>query len=315
MAGSELIEHETSGAAPGFLLAVGHDRFGIACDAGAEPKLLAALSAVLPARVDLHCPKIAGHHIYWPAPILYQPQKTSEVLTMRPGTFLFWPERQMLEITYAPLQAESAAVCRLGHVTRNLGHLPALGERVRKFQGRRACFGTLSLRGPAKRPRPVASPLAQSLVPGLALARTRLWAECPAELAALMAGRGVMRPAGPVFFAESELRHLHEWLWWARTRLAGGPALYPAARLACEKAAARLGGFCGLDASADLLAEAARQIGRGRAIAAAALDEAILIAGRLSAWLDLMIPWEAVNQAMRQAPSQRAKKAKEEACR
>lgn len=315
MAGSEPIEHETYGAASGFLLAVGHERFGIAVDAGAEPKLIAALRAILPARVDLHCPKIAGHHIYWPAPILYQPQSTSEVLTMRPGTFLFWPERQMLEITYAPLQAESAAVCRLGHVTRNLGHLPALGERVRKFQGRRACFGTFSLRGPANRRHPIASPLARSLVPALARARARLWAECPPELSVLMAGRGVMQPAGPVFFAESELRHLHEWLWWARTRLAGDPALYPAARLACEKAATRLSGFCGLDVSADLLAEAARQIRRGGAIGAAALDEAILIAGRLSAWLDLMIPWEAVNQAMRHAATRTAERAKQEVCR
>jgi hypothetical protein len=96
---------------------VGHQ---IALEPSHAPKILTKVIAALPARVDVHCVKIAGSHIMWPVPFVEHAEKASDALTMPPGAF-FWPERQYLEITYHALQAETAAVSYLGHLTDDVG--------------------------------------------------------------------------------------------------------------------------------------------------------------------------------------------------
>jgi hypothetical protein len=112
-----------------------------------------------------------------------------------------------------------------------------------------------------------------------------------------------MHPAGPLFFAESDARGLHETLWWQYRQYRADrlPAWREAAALASAKAASRLGGLCHLaDAAATL--DLARQALLDPAIDAdAAFEEAILVAGRLANWLDLRIPWHAINEAVRAA--------------
>ena len=73
------------------------------------------------------------------------------------------------------------------------------------------------------------------------------------------------------------------------------------AAVACNKAATRLRDFCHLGESAAAIFALEAAFGRDDIPLAALVDEAILCAGRLAAWLDLRIPWSAVNEATRSA--------------
>jgi hypothetical protein len=270
----------------------------IVLDAPAARETTAALMACLPLRLDVHCAKIAGNHIFWHAPFLCEVEAATDVLAVPPGGFLYWPERQFLELVYAPLQAETAAVTVLGRLADGLDRLLALGRLVQEVQGCRPVLAELRATDGAPPPRsPDDGPLAS-----LTRARRALWEACPEEIDGLMAGRGVMHPAGPLLMAEGEARGVHELLWWHRRAfLAGGHAHAEAAALALEKAAARIGGFCHLTASAALLREAAASLAARSDHTREAFDEAILITGRLAGWLDLRIPWAAVTEATRAA--------------
>lgn len=271
----------------------------VVCDPAGAPRTLAALAACLPMPLQLHTPKIAGSHVYWHAPFVEAAEGGVDVLAAPPGAFIYWPTRQFLELVFAPLQAETAEITVLGHATAGLDELVALGAELRYGHGRRRFEGRLVAEGPAVAPRPV-----DPTVPGDLVDRRRaLWAAAPAEIGGLVASRAIMHPAGPLFMAESELRCLHEALWWIRARIGtdGEDLLRHAAALATDRAGCRIRDFCHLVEGGRLLLDVAAAFRRREIAFAPLLDEATLIAGRLGAWLDLEIPWFDVNEAMRAA--------------
>ena len=280
-------------------LIVGDDSWRIACDTARAPRTLAAIAATLPTALQLHTPKIAGQHIYWHAPFVEDAEGGVDVMEAQPGAFLYWPARQFLELIFAPLQAETAEVTLLGRIEGGLPELQALGLRLREQHGRRLFAGNLvaveGVRAPEPRPSQIPAEL-------LAL-RQKLWNASPADIEALLASRATMHPAGPLFLAESEARILHELLWWVRGSLATEepPISCRIAAVACNKAATRLRDFCHLGESAATIFALEAAFGRDDIPLAALVDEAILCAGRLAAWLDLRIPWSAVNTATRSA--------------
>ena len=110
-----------------------------------------------------------------------------------------------------------------------------------------------------------------------------------------------MHPAGPVFTAESEARVLHEFLWWIRAERRTDEAMRRhAAALALDKAATRLRDFCHMEETPALLFRLKAAMGDPYPFDAL-IDEAILVAGRIGAWLDLLIPWNDLNEAFRAA--------------
>ena len=280
-------------------LIVAGERWRIACDTIRAPRTLAALAATLPTALQPHTPKIAGQHIYWHAPFVEDAEGGVDVMEAQPGAFLYWPARQFLELIFAPLQAETAEVTLLGQIEDDLPELQALGLRLREQHGRELFAGNLlpveDVQAAAPRP---------SRVPTDLLAvRQQLWNVSPADIEALLASRATMHPAGPLFLAESEARILHELLWWVRGGLATeDPHISRRiAAVACNKAATRLRDFCHLGESAATIFALEAAFGRDDIPLAALVDEAILCAGRLAAWLDLRIPWSAVNAATRSA--------------
>ena len=282
------------------ILEVGSDIFFLRCLPDRAPATFARLLPILPQRVDLHCPKIAGSHIYWGAPFVADLEAAQDVMQMPAGAFFFWPERQMLEVAWAPLQSETAAVTFLGTCEGDLAALRRIGERVAREQGVRPTFAVL---------RAIETHAAEPMFAapdGLATVRARrdaLWAGCPGEIATLLASRAIMHPAGPLFFAEAEARGLHEILWWhyRRWRSEQEPSWREAAALSLAKAATRLGGFCHLHEAAATLGLAREALIDPLLDGDAAFEEAILIAGRLANWLDLRMPWSAINEAVRTA--------------
>lgn len=277
-------------------LSVGDDVVAIALDSQAAPRTAERLLASLPARIDLHCAKIAGNHILWHAPFVEPLEGGEDVMAMAPGAFLYWPERQFLELVFGELQAETAKVTVLGRVWGDIEPLRRIGARVAAEHGHRVVWGELA--GPpgagekaqAAEEDAAASPALQAL----RAERRALWDGPPAEIAAMMHRRGLMLPAGPLLMAESEARKLHEGLWLALLALKEG-STGPAAVFMLRSAASRLAGFCGLAHAGDVLSGAAATLEAGPDDAQTTVEELILYAGRLAAWLDLRIPWGAVN--------------------
>jgi hypothetical protein len=267
---------------------------------GNATRTRAALLASLPLRLQLHTPKIAGSHIYWHAPFVEDVEGATHVLDAQAGAFIYWPVRQFLEVTFAPLQAENAEITVLGHLDAPVDGIAELATVLKREQGHRIIDGVLSLGDGVEAGVMDAAP---SLLPdGLVSRRRTLWDAMPADIARLTASRAIMHPAGPVFAAEAEARVLHELLWWVRAEQSehDETVLRQTMAITLDKTATRLRDFCHMDDTPALLF-ALRDAARGTMPLAALVDEAILVAGRIGAWLDLLIPWNDLNEAFRAA--------------
>jgi hypothetical protein len=265
---------------------------------GNAARTRAALLASLPLRLQLHTPKIAGSHIYWHAPFVEDVEGATHVLDAQAGAFIYWPVRQFLEITFAPLQAENAQITVLGQLDAPVDGIAELAATLKSEQGHRIIEGTLAL---ADGEATGAAALPQ-LPDDLVSRRKALWHAMPEDIARLTVSRAIMHPAGPVFAAEAEARVLHELLWWIR---AGQPryddaVLRQTMAITLDKTATRLRDFCHMDETPALLF-ALRDATQTDVPLAALVDEAILVAGRIGAWLDLLIPWNDLNEAFRAA--------------
>lgn len=265
---------------------------------GDAERTRSAMLRTLPMELQLHTPKIAGSHIYWHAPFVEDVEGATHVLDAPAGAFIYWPVRQFLEITFAPLQAETAHVTLLGVLDAPVEGIAALAATLKQDQGRRIVIGTLTPDTAVTPPSPSASVLPADMI----AARQRLWAEMPADIAAATASRAIMHPAGPVFAAEGEARVLHELLWWTRAEIGKRDerALRQTAALALNKTATRLRDFCHMTETPALLF-ALETAMEGDLPLAALIDEAIIVAGRIGAWLDLLIPWNDINNTFRKA--------------
>lgn len=262
------------------------------------PQTLAALRASLPAAADIHCAKIAGCHIMWPVSFVRRVEKAADVMTMAPGSFFYWPERQYLEITYDELQAESAAVSVLGRLKGDVDWLRDYADRNRREQGRRPFTAEVFLKGGPHRAEAAAVLDGTDPWSRLRTARQAAWMAEPAEIGALMAREGLMMPFGPLAMAEGEMRKLHELLW----RLWNEPARYTDAEKAAiagftmEAAISRVAGFCHMTEIGAVLRDGIECLGLGEPPLEAVLEELVLYAGRIAAWLDLHIQWWGMNE-------------------
>lgn len=277
-------------------------RLVVRLDRPQAARTVEALLRALPMPVDLHAARIAGRHLLWHAPFVVPLEAAAEVTELPPGTFLFWPERQFLELLYGPLQAERAPVTVLGRLEGAIEPVAELGERIRHEQGRRPFRGRLEwLDGPA--PPPAIEPAeASGPLAALVAARRALWAAPPAAIEALIARRGLVLPAGPLLMAEAEARKLQEALW----KLLGEAAADPwfaarAAGLLLDQAERRLCDLYGLSGCTEPLALGRRALALLPARAAAILEELVLVAGRLAGWLDERISWDSINSVVVEA--------------
>lgn len=284
------------------LLSLDALRLVVRLDRPRAVRTVEALLRSLPMPVDLHAARIAGRHLLWHAPFVVPLEAASEVSELPPGTFLYWPERQFLELLYGPLQAERAPVTVLGRLEGPVEPVAELGALVRREQGRRPFRGRLErLDGPALPP--ASEPLeASGPLAALVAARKALWAAPPAAIEALVARRGLILPAGPLLMAEAEARKLQEALWKLLGEAASDPWFAArAAALLLDQAERRLADLYGLSGCSEPFALGRRALALTPARAATILEELVLVAGRLAGWLDERIPWEAINGVVTEA--------------
>ncbi len=145
--------------------------------------------------------------------------------------------------------------------------------------------------------------VAPSVLPeDLVSRRETLWDAMPADVARLTASRAIMHPAGPIFAAEAEARVLHELLWWVRAGLPhyDEAVLRQTMAIMLDKTATRLRDFCHMDDTPALLF-ALRDATQETVPVDVLVREAILVTGRIGAWIDLLIPWNDLNEAFRAA--------------
>lgn len=261
------------------------------------PTAVAKLLESLPTTIDIHCAKIAGKHIFWHAPFVADLEAPQDILGSAPGAFVYWPDRQFLELIYGTLQPEVANVSVLGHVRGDVGWLQALGQEVADRQGHEWICARLAAdagtTAPAARTTQDHDALSE-----LRAARLEAWRGPPEEFDALASRRGMMLPYGPLAMAEGEFRKLHELLWALRSSGAalGGVAKAEAAALLLDAFFARIDGLCGLHRSGRLLKMAALLYRTEARLFSEITEELILYCGRMAAWLDLYIPWKALNE-------------------
>ena len=303
----------------------GDERVEIRLDLESAPRTLKALVDLLPMQIDPHCAKIAGDQIVFLVPFIQPFEGGVNINEIAPGAFIYYPERQFCELMFGDLQDEEASVTPLGEAGDFVPALRRIGERLQREQGWSSTRGELSVgpgadwrealdrRAAAADTEPCFGPppADAALSPALRevrAARREMWREQPAEIAALMARRGIMLPVGPLLVAESEARKLHENLWFLRVRVAeldarpahgtADPAAFVADMVSVllRGAADRLANFAGLHEAGSVAARAAGHLERAPDDALAMLDELILYAGRLAGWLDLCLPWQKVNE-------------------
>lgn len=255
------------------------------------PCTVAAFLANLPLDVALHGAKVAGNQFYWHAPFLTPYETTTDITTIKAGTLVYFPERQFVEVIFGELHPEVANINVIGRFRGDIAWLKALGHRI-IIKGAQS-VGNASL---CCNFRPQTTEAVQPPATGwLHEERLRIWAGQPREISELIARRGLMLPLGPLLFADSEMRGLHEKL--SRLWLKGDEAdLVRIGRFAIELAADRLEGHCGLHDVTALLRGALALIVEGPELRNL-LHELILYVSQFSSWLDRAICWYDLNEA------------------
>ena len=236
-------------------------------------------------------------------PVVLDVERARPVAALPRGCVAFWPERQFFCVYYGRMQEEDATVTVLGQVVENLDALASAGERLRRPPGDappmvrlRAVAppggsGCVRPTGPVDQGCPTAARIAAAYV---AIADGR-----PDEVTALLGRRDVMRPIGPLLYAEADTRTLHETLWLIRQEARSTGAVPLFASRVLRHAAGRLRGWYQLSGAAAVLEPAADALpGLSASHAAETIDALMLYVGRLNLWLDLSIPWNEFNRLL-----------------
>ena len=260
------------------------------------------LAAWLPATATIHCAKIAGCHIYWPSPILADLEEETDIHGLPPGSFLYYPDRQYLEIIYDELQAEKASVTHLGQLTGDVGWLREYAERQRREAGTRSFRAGLHLKGAGEAPR-APLPGAETAWSRIRRARRLAWESEPREIAKMLANTGHNIPFGPMVTADGYFRFVQESLWqiWAAPDRYGEAARRAIALNSLQLGISRLGHYCHLSDSEAFLHDATAVLEAAEVPLRDLLAEVILYCSRMSNWVDSHIPWFPANELTKRA--------------
>ena len=263
---------------------------------------LAQLKSWLPATVTLHSAKIAGCHIYWPSPILARLEKGTDIHSLPPGSFLYYPDRQYLELIYDQLQAEKASVTLLGHLQGDIGWLRNFANRHRRLAGFEISSAELAIAGAGPKP---AAPALGAATPWDRIRQARLdvWAREPEEIPALVSNTGLNIPFGPMATADGYFRAVQESLWqlWSAPDRFGDEGRRAAAVNALELGISRIGHYCHMLASQAVLEDGIACVDQGDVPLQDLLRELILYCSRMSNWIDLRMPWFEANELTKRA--------------
>ena len=137
-------------------------------------------------------------------------------------------------------------------------------------------------------------------------ARKAIWEKVPEEIDRMKKRKGLMQPAGSIVYAESETRKLQEILWVFKNLLKEKQItidnLKNSLKAFLEHFSVRIGGWCGLKDTSTQLKNTSELISKLETSEELnnVLDELMLYSGRLNMWIDLLIPWDDLNEQMKE---------------
>lgn len=263
------------------------------------PGALKKLKEHLPFRSELHYAKIAGEEIMAVMPFHAPVENLMDVSRAKAGMLAFWPQRHLLCLYYGQMQEEAASIGLLGYLEQDPAEFAAFGERVRREQGRQLCYGAFYIDRPDRQ-----IPVIQPHHPVLHPFERDIWLETPGEITDLIQRPGVMRPVGPLLYAETDTHAFHEYLS-ASLRLLPDrdEALGLFKTLFLSHLAefhTKLDGWYLLPNSASVISEYAKRLdaAQGPHAFQGLLENLMLFVGRLNYWFDALVPWNDFNESM-----------------
>lgn len=135
-------------------------------------------------------------------------------------------------------------------------------------------------------------------------AQHRIWQEMPDEVRRLSEKRGMLRPLGPISYAEADARIYSEIvsnlvLGERALSLPSGTAKSPVVRYLLRRLETRFHGWYELPEAAVFVRNALAAVEQATdEESLAVLEEITLYLTRLDLWLDLIIPWNELNTEM-----------------
>jgi hypothetical protein len=259
-----------------------------------------AFLQILPFKMDLHYAKIAGDELYGIIPAFWPLEAGVDVGRIQPGTLAYFPSRQLLCLYYGPLQEEGVSITVLGRLTSDLGQVRLIGEEVRRQQGK-TTFSAGFRRGEQTKPGKgvhLVSPIVDEY-------EVEIWETIPEEILQLKKLKGIMRPAGPLFYAEAESRTFHEWLYMTyqnSIEKQWGADLTRSILLPQLSALrSKMAGFYSLKRTARTLSafEEALRDSRSMERVVTLCEHLAHFVGRINMWIDTLIPWNDVNEHLK----------------
>lgn len=283
---------------------LGDTAFTIALDGGMAAEIRDWLALRLPAAMPVHLSRIAGHALLMLTDLVIdKPAVAHDVNHIASGTWIFWPNRQILECILGEINPENNAVLRIGETATGLA---GLREELGKIQRGEALTLTLAWAEPPPHPAEPALPVSNDeerrVVMALRSLRQALWAAEPTLVAELAARRGPMQPLGGLLLLEAIASRHQEALWHVFSRRDGLDRVSVASmlELLATSCADQIDGT--LAPAGAPLAALTEACGLGVDMSGAALEatlvEAIGILGAIAHWADLRIPWPSLLRAM-----------------
>lgn len=199
---------------------LGDARFAIALDPSLDPEILDWLRRRLPMETIVHASRIAGNQFYVNTDLVIgAPKDGHNVNHIAAGTWIFWPNRQLLECIVGEINRENTPVIVVGSTAEGLDELLATSEAVKT--GARVPLTLEWTQPPGRPPAPADRPAglderrALKALDDLCLS---LWSAEPPFVAEIAARRGLMQPTGGIVMLEAIASRHQEALWHAFNR-------------------------------------------------------------------------------------------------
>ena len=135
--------------------------------------------------------------------------------------------------------------------------------------------------------------------------RKKIWKKVPEEVRRAKNRNGLMQPLGSIVYAESETRNLQQLLWVFKNLLKEKQItinnLKNSLKAFLEHFSVTIGGWCSLTDTSALLKDTSELISKLETSEDLddIIDELMLYIGRVNMWLDLLIPWDDLNEQIK----------------
>jgi len=252
------------------------------------PNTISEIKSILPQKIDLHYAKFAGEEVFGILPIIIPLENSKNVNNMEKGTVVYYPERQLFCIYYGDLQEEDANVTVIGKLIADEEFINEM-EKVRYNQGISMIIknGDNDLES------------YEYISYKHIIDTDSHWHKLPNDLEAIVKREGVMQPGGPIIYAESETRKLADFLWiFYMFYKKEGYINIDLLQSILTQSKNKVGGWCGLTKNAEAFNQYLYLI-QNNADKLVVLKDFILYINRLNMWIDLLIPWNEINESIK----------------